>query len=87
MKWIDMIRQEPVMFQALVQATLALLISFGFKLNPAQMGALVAFSAAVLSFWTRAQVTPTTNPMTNDGARLLRETASPTIVRAAITSK
>ena len=73
MKFIDMIRQEPVMFQALIQAALALLISFGLKLNSTQVGAVVAFSAAIVSFWTRTKVTPMANPVGSDGTRLLRE--------------
>jgi len=73
MKLIEMIRQEPVLFQALMQAGLALLLSFGLKLNSTQIGAVMAFSAAALSFWTRTQVTPSSNPMGNNGARLLPE--------------
>ena len=88
MKVIDMIRQEPVMFQALLQTAVALLAAFGLQLNPSQVGAVVAFSAAALSFWTRTQVTPTSNPMSNDGARLISEPArSAAIGNAVIAGK
>ncbi len=53
---VQLIKQEPVMFQAVVQAAFALLLAFGLKLSPGQVGATLAFVAAVLSFWTRTQV-------------------------------
>jgi hypothetical protein len=73
----DRIKQEPVMFQAVVQAVLALALSFGLKLSSAQVGAILACTAAILSFWVRAQVTPTANPMTNDGVPLVPNPAGP----------
>ena len=67
------IREEPVLFQGLIQALLAVLVSFGLKLDASQVGGLLALSAALLSFWTRTQVTPILNPKTNDGQRLVTE--------------
>ncbi len=66
-----LIKQEPVMFQGLIQAVLALALSFGLKLTGDQVGAILAASAAVLSFATRTQVTPVANPKTNDGMPLV----------------
>jgi hypothetical protein len=64
---LNCIRQEPVLFQALVQAALALLVAFGSHLSAGQVGSLVAFSAALLSFVTRTQVTPVANQKAGDG--------------------
>lgn len=50
--------REPAMFLAVVQAGLALGLSFGLHLTPERIGAIMAFSAAVLGFVTRSQVTP-----------------------------
>ena len=53
------IRREPVMFQSLVQASLALLTGFGvFNVTENQMGLILAFTAALLAFITRSVVTP-----------------------------
>ena len=50
--------REPVMFMALVQTALALGISFGLNLSADQTAGIMAFSAAVLGFVARSQVTP-----------------------------
>lgn len=50
--------REPVLYLALVQAALALVAGFGLELTPEQVGAIMAFSAAVLGFVARQQVTP-----------------------------
>ena len=51
--------REPVMFMAVVQALLALLIAFGLNLTGDQVGAIMAFSAALLALVVRQNVTPT----------------------------
>jgi hypothetical protein len=51
--------REPAMFLGVIQAGLALAIGFGLHLSPEQFGLLMAFSAAVLAWITRSQVTPT----------------------------
>ncbi len=56
---IDLIKTEPVAFQAIVQAGLGLFLSFGVGLTVEQMGAILAFTATVLAFFTRKAVTPT----------------------------
>jgi hypothetical protein len=68
---LQRIKEEPVMFQGIIQAALALGLSFGLNLSSAQVGAILALSAAILSFWARSQVTPTVNPKTNDGTPLV----------------
>lgn len=50
--------REPVMIMALIQSALALVISFGVGLTVEQVGSIMAFSAAVVGFVTRTQVSP-----------------------------
>jgi hypothetical protein len=52
------IKEEPVYIQGIIQAALALGISFRLHLSPEQVGAILALTAAVLSFLTRKKVTP-----------------------------
>ena len=50
--------QEPVLILGAVQAGIALFVSFGLGLEPEQTGAILAFTAAVLSLIARRKVTP-----------------------------
>lgn len=50
--------REPVMWLALIQTALALVAGFGLELSPEQVGAIMAFAAAVLGIIARQQVTP-----------------------------
>ena len=50
--------REPVMFMAVIQAGIALAVSFGLNLDGMQTGAIMAFSAAVLGLFARSRVTP-----------------------------
>lgn len=60
------------MFQGLLQSLFALLVAFGvIKLTVEQLGYIYAFSAALLSFVTRTQVTSLTNPKNNQGKDLV----------------
>ena len=54
----DRITNEPVMTLAVVQAGIALAVSFGLGWTAEQVGVVVAFSAAILGFIARRQVTP-----------------------------
>ena len=51
--------REPVLILAVVQAAIGLVASFGLNLSGEQMGAIMAFTAAVLGFVARQRVTPT----------------------------
>lgn len=51
--------REPVMFLAVVQTGLALLLAFGVALTKEQVGAILAFTAAVLGLIVRRKVSPT----------------------------
>jgi uncharacterized membrane protein YjjP (DUF1212 family) len=68
---IKQIKQEPVMFQGLLQALLALLAGFGIiKIDQSQMGLIFAFTASLLAFLTRQAVTPLVNPKNKQGKPL-----------------
>lgn len=54
----DRLSQEPVLVLAVVQAILALAVSFGLGLTGEQVGAILAVSAAVLGLIARQRVTP-----------------------------
>lgn len=72
MSWIvDRVKEEPVAFQGVVQTGLALGIAFGLNISTEALGAIVAFSAALLSFLTRTQVTPLANPRDQSGTELV----------------
>lgn len=51
-------KREPVMFLAVVQTLVALVVSFGVDLSTQQVGAITAASAAILGLIARSQVTP-----------------------------
>jgi len=55
----DRLTNEPVLVLGVVQAGLALAVSFGLGWTGEQTGAVVAASAAVLSLIARSRVTPT----------------------------
>ena len=57
--------REPAMLLALVQAGLALAVGFGLTLTSEQMALLLAFTAALVGFWTRAKVSPASPSTTN----------------------
>jgi hypothetical protein len=57
----ERITDEPAFTLALVQAGLALLVGFGLQLTTEQMALLLAFTAALLGWITRSQVTPMKN--------------------------
>ncbi len=73
MKWLfKQIKEEPVLFQMVIQTLLPLLVALGFlRLSEERLGAIYAFAAALLSFFTRTQVTPVSNPKDNAGNKLV----------------
>lgn len=58
-RWSNLWGREPVLVLAVVQAALALVVSFGFDLSGEQTGAIMAFIAAALGLIVRRRVTPT----------------------------
>ena len=70
MKWvIKRIKNEPVMFQAVIQAGLMMSISFGTALSTEQVSGILAFSGAVLALLTRTR----TNPVCTDDPETCEE--------------
>lgn len=53
-----MFGKEPAVILGALQASLALGLSFGLHLTPAQIGAIMAAAAAILALVVRQQVTP-----------------------------
>lgn len=62
--------REPVMFMAVVQAGIALLTAFGLHLTAEQVGAIMAFTAALLGLIVRAQVSPNDTALRVDPSKL-----------------
>jgi hypothetical protein len=57
--WVqDILRSEPVLLLALVQATLGMLVGFGLGWTGEQVALVTAFAAAVLGVIARQRVTP-----------------------------
>lgn len=56
---MNVLRTEPALVAGAVQALLALLVAFGLPLSDAQVGAVLAVTAAVLAVVVRSTVTPT----------------------------
>ncbi len=55
---LEFIKREPAVLLGLVQAVLALVLSFGLHITEEQMGAILAVTAFVLAIVTRQAVTP-----------------------------
>jgi hypothetical protein len=66
-----LICQQPVYCQGVIQAIIALAVSFGLGLTSGQIGSLTAATAAILAFVTQTQVTPIANPRDNAGNQLV----------------
>ena len=59
---LERVQQEPALTLAMVQAAVALAVGFGLPVTPEQVALIVAFTAAVLGWVTRTQVTPAGKP-------------------------
>ena len=55
---VERVQQEPALTLGLVQALIALAVGFGLDITGEQVALIVAFTAAVLSWVTRSNVTP-----------------------------
>lgn len=64
---MNLFDREPAATLAVVQAALALAVGFGLDLSAEQVGLILAFTAAVLGWITRTQVTPVKSPALPDG--------------------
>lgn len=61
------IKDEPVATGGIVQMGIAMFVAFGLGWTGEQVGAVVALSAALLSWIARKQTTPTANPVLPEG--------------------
>lgn len=66
---IDRVRREPALVSGLVNAVIALAVSFGLDLTEEQIGSILAVVAAVMALGVRQQVTPTSGGTDDDEAR------------------
>lgn len=55
---LDVVRREPVMTLALVQAAIVCGVAFGLDLTDGQTAGVLGFTAAVLALVARSRVTP-----------------------------
>lgn len=56
---LERLKNEPALVVGVLQAVLALAVSFGLDLSADQVGGIMAVSAAVLAVLVRSRVTPT----------------------------
>jgi hypothetical protein len=60
-RWVqEMLQEEPVLTLAVVQSGVAMLVGFGLSWSGEQVWLVVGFSAALLGWMARSQVTPNT---------------------------
>jgi hypothetical protein len=64
---IQRLSSEPATINGVVQAFIALLLSFGVGLTTDQVGAILAFTSIVGALLTRIFVTPTSKTATTTG--------------------
>jgi uncharacterized membrane protein YphA (DoxX/SURF4 family) len=85
-KSLSLLDREPVaVINAVIgtiEAGIALAVAFGLMLNPAQVGAIMAFVVAIGTllriFLVRPQVTPLADPRDNQGNQLLAASSGQT---------
>ena len=56
---VELAKREPIRFLAAVQGGITAAVTFGLELSNEQTGAIVGFTAAVLSLVARRTVSPT----------------------------
>lgn len=72
-----LIKRWPVRAQALIVATIAMGTAFGLGWNGVQVGAVSAFTAALLAFLTEQAVTPVSEPTLQRGTEVTVTTPGP----------
>jgi len=65
---LNLVRAQPVYTMGLVQAAIGLATAFGLGWTGQQIGAVMIFSAAVLTFITQKIVTPVAAPILPSGS-------------------
>lgn len=56
---MNVFKREPAMILAVIQAGIAIAITFGINLTDEQIGTIMGFVSLVIGLITRSQVTPT----------------------------
>jgi hypothetical protein len=79
----SLVKRWPVRAQALIVSGVALGTAFGLQLDGSQVGALSAFTAALLAFLTEQAVTPISDPTLPAGTAVTVTTPGPTPDRQA----
>lgn len=74
----SLIKRWPVRAQALIVASIAMGSSFGLGWDGVQVGAVSAFTAALLAFLTEQAVTPISEPTLAAGTSVTVVTPGPT---------
>ena len=74
----SLIKRWPVRAQALIVASIAMGSAFGLGWDGAQVGAVSAFTAALLAFLTEQAVTPVSEPTLPSGTEVTVTTPGPT---------
>jgi hypothetical protein len=77
---IERIRAEPVIAVTLVQSVITLVVAFGLKLTPEQIGGILLVTNAILNIIARQGVTPTSAPTLAEGT----EVTTPAGVKAEV---
>lgn len=67
----SLVKRWPVRAQALIVASIAVGTAFGLGWNGAQVGAVSAFTAALLAFLTEQAVTPVAEPTLPQGTEVI----------------
>ena len=73
--FLQRIKEEPVAFQAIIQAILTAGMAFGLHLTVEQMGTLLILSGSLLAFFTRQHVT--SNPEVAKQVQVALNTPAP----------
>ncbi len=72
--------REPALIAGLINAAIALAITFGLNLTMEQVGAIMAFTNLVLAVIVRQVVTPTAAPILDTGTSVTTPTGGNAIV-------
>jgi hypothetical protein len=78
--------REPALFAGLINAILALAVTFGAHLTPEQTGAILAVVNIALALIVRQSVTPTGAPVLSTGTKVTTPEGDAAVVSGAAPS-
>lgn len=70
-KWAEWVKRESVVILYVANVAVALLVSWGLKLTPAQVGAVTTITSALVTIITAFAVRPVTVPLIKGAATTL----------------